>query len=68
MFMQGMPKRVERARVACLDFNLQKHRMHMGIQVVISDPAELERIRAREADTTKERIQKVRCFRLKFAA
>lgn len=33
--------------------------MHMGIQVVIDDPDELERIRARESDITKERIQKI---------
>ena len=30
---QGMPKRVKDAKIACLDFNLQKARMHMGIQV-----------------------------------
>jgi T-complex protein 1 subunit alpha len=30
---QGMPKRVACAKIACLDFNLQKARMHMGIQV-----------------------------------
>lgn len=30
---QGMPKRVKNAKIACLDFNLQKARMHMGIQV-----------------------------------
>ena len=30
---QGMVKRVPNAKIACLDFNLQKQRMHMGIQV-----------------------------------
>lgn len=30
---QGMPKRVASAKIACLDMNLQKARMHMGIQV-----------------------------------
>lgn len=30
---QGMPKRVVGAKIACLDMNLQKQRMHMGIQV-----------------------------------
>jgi T-complex protein 1 subunit alpha len=30
---QGMPTRVSPAKIACLDFNIQKHRMHMGIQV-----------------------------------
>jgi len=29
---QGMPKGVQRARLACLDMNLQRARMHMGIQ------------------------------------
>ena len=29
---QGMPKGVTGARVACLDMNLQRARMHMGIQ------------------------------------
>lgn len=57
--MQGMPKRVEKARIACLDMNLQKTRMMMGVQVLVSDPAELEKIRQRELDITKERIQKI---------
>lgn len=30
---QGMVKRVVQAKVACLDMNLQKARMHMGVQV-----------------------------------
>ena len=38
---------------------LEQARMHMGISVVVTDPAELERIRARESDITKERIQKI---------
>lgn len=32
---QGMAKRVVQAKVACLDMNLQKARMHMGVQVTI---------------------------------
>jgi T-complex protein 1 subunit alpha len=32
---QGMPKRVANAKIACLDMNLQKARMHMGIQVLL---------------------------------
>lgn len=31
----------------------------MGVQVLVSDPAELEKIRGREADITKERIEKI---------
>ena len=30
---QGMPRRVLKARIACLDMNLQKARMMMGVQV-----------------------------------
>ncbi|KAK9810134.1 hypothetical protein WJX72_005428 [[Myrmecia] bisecta] len=56
---QGMPKRVTPAKIACLDMNLQKQRMHMGVQVLVTDPKELERIRERESDITKERIQKI---------
>ncbi|KAG6504955.1 hypothetical protein ZIOFF_037303 [Zingiber officinale] len=56
---QGMPTRVSPAKIACLDFNLQKTKMQMGIQVLVTDPRELEKIREREADITKERIQKL---------
>ncbi|KAI4387194.1 hypothetical protein MLD38_005043 [Melastoma candidum] len=56
---QGMPIRVAPAKIACLDFNLQKTKMQMGVQVVVTDPRELEKIRQREADMTKERIEKL---------
>ena len=54
-----MPKSVRSARIACLDMNLQKARMHFGVQVLVTDPAELERIRERELDITRERVQKI---------
>ncbi|KAG1354449.1 hypothetical protein COCNU_07G005610 [Cocos nucifera] len=44
---QGMPTRVAPARIACLDFNLQKTKMQMGVQVLVTDPRELEKIRQR---------------------
>ena len=56
---QGMPKRVGPARIACLDMNLQKARLAMGVQVLITDPTELEKIRQRESDITRERVQKI---------
>uniref|UniRef100_R7W681 T-complex protein 1 subunit alpha n=1 Tax=Aegilops tauschii TaxID=37682 RepID=R7W681_AEGTA len=46
---QGMPTRVTPARIACLDFNLQKTKMQMGVQVLVSDPRELEKIRERSS-------------------
>ena len=30
---QAMPRRVEGAKIALLDFNLQKHRLQLGVQV-----------------------------------
>ena len=56
---QGMPRRVSPARVACLDMNLQKARLQMGVQVLVTDPAELEAIRRRESDIAKERVGRI---------
>ncbi|CAM6098749.1 unnamed protein product [Calypogeia fissa] len=56
---QGMAKSVSPARIACLDLNLQKSKMQMGVQVLVTDPRELEKIRDRESDITKERIEKI---------
>ena len=62
---QGMPTFVESSgdgtpvRIAMLDMNLQRHRMGMGVQVIVKDPAEIENIKKREMDITKERIRKI---------
>ncbi|XP_023945984.1 T-complex protein 1 subunit alpha [Bicyclus anynana] len=56
---QQMPKKIINAKIACLDFSLQKTKMKMGVQVLVSDPEKLEAIRARELDITKERLQKI---------
>ncbi|XP_022238985.1 T-complex protein 1 subunit alpha-like isoform X2 [Limulus polyphemus] len=56
---QAMPKKVTGAKVACLDFGLQKVKLHLGIHVLITDPGKLEAIRKRESDIIKERIEKI---------
>uniref|UniRef100_A0A023FK05 T-complex protein 1 subunit alpha n=1 Tax=Amblyomma cajennense TaxID=34607 RepID=A0A023FK05_AMBCJ len=56
---QAMTKKVTGAKIACLDFNLQKAKMYMGVQVLVTDPEKLEAIRQREMDITKERISKI---------
>jgi len=56
---QQMPRSVKGAKIACLDFSLQKSKMKMGVQVLVTNPDELEAIRDRESDITKERIQKI---------
>eukprot|EP00977_Amphora_coffeiformis_P014897 scaffold4244_cov167-Amphora_coffeaeformis.AAC.10 len=61
---QGMPTRVDGTteapiKVALLDMNLQRHRMAMGVTVQVKDPEEVERIKQREMDLTKEKIQMI---------
>jgi len=56
---QQMPKRVVNPKIACLDFNLQKTRLKLGVQILVEDPEKLEGIRQRETDITKDRIQKI---------
>lgn len=55
----AMTKRIENAKIACLDFSLQKEKLKLGVQVLITDPQKLEAIRQRESDITKERIEKI---------
>jgi T-complex protein 1 subunit alpha len=63
---QGMPTRIDGAKgpggsgsvkVCLLDMNLQRHRMAMGVQIQVTDPKEVERIKQREMDLTKEKVQ-----------
>lgn len=42
-----MKKRVTNAKIACLDINLQKTRMNLGVHITIDDPEQLEAIRRR---------------------
>jgi T-complex protein 1 subunit alpha len=62
---QGMPTHIKAqdgengVKIALLDMNLQRHRMGMGITVTVTDPAEVERIKQRELDITKEKVQKI---------
>lgn len=55
----AMAKKVVNAKIACLDFSLQKEKMKLGVHVLVNDPAKLEAIRQRESDITKERIEKI---------
>jgi T-complex protein 1 subunit alpha len=33
-----MPTEIKNAKIACLDFNLNKFRLQLGIQVLVDDP------------------------------
>lgn len=49
LLFKGMPKRIVNAKIACLDFSLQKTKMKLGVQVVVTDPEKLDQIRQRYA-------------------
>ena len=44
---QLMTKRIINAKIACLDFSLQKVRMKLGVQIVVENPEKLDAIRRR---------------------
>lgn len=56
---QLMPSCIKKAKIACLDFNLNKFRLQLGIQVLVDDPKNLEMIRKKESDVLKSRINKM---------
>lgn len=53
----AMKKSIQGAKIAVLDFNLQKMKLQQGIAVKLTDPTKLEDIRRRESDVVKERIK-----------
>ncbi|KAJ4419922.1 chaperonin-containing T-complex alpha subunit Cct1 [Neurospora sp. IMI 360204] len=56
---QAMNTRVTDAKIACLDINLQKERMKLGVQITVDDPQQLEAIRARESGMIIERVEMI---------
>eukprot|EP00696_Hemimastix_kukwesjijk_P009228 gnl/Hemi2/21703_TR7231_c0_g1_i1.p1 gnl/Hemi2/21703_TR7231_c0_g1~~gnl/Hemi2/21703_TR7231_c0_g1_i1.p1 ORF type:complete len:554 (+),score=218.42 gnl/Hemi2/21703_TR7231_c0_g1_i1:48-1709(+) len=54
---QGMVQRVTGAKIALLDINLQKYKAPMGVTIRVNDPKQIEQIRQRELDITRDRIQ-----------
>lgn len=56
---QAMLKSVKNAKIACLDINLQKAKMALGVQINIDDPEQLEEIRKREYGIVIERVRMI---------
>lgn len=56
---QGMPAQVKGCKIACVDFNLSKTKMQMGVSILIEDPNELEKVRQKELDITKQRCCRI---------
>jgi len=56
---QAMPRRVLNAKIACVDFGLTKVKLHLGIQVLIESPDQMDAMKKEECDITKRRIDKI---------
>eukprot|EP00916_Digyalum_oweni_P003843 GHVL01006812.1.p1 GENE.GHVL01006812.1~~GHVL01006812.1.p1 ORF type:complete len:544 (+),score=97.13 GHVL01006812.1:32-1663(+) len=56
---QGMPTRLINPPIALVDFNLSRYRLQLGVQILVDDPKELEKIRQKEMDVIKVRIGKI---------
>ncbi|KAF5599402.1 t-complex 1 subunit alpha [Fusarium pseudoanthophilum] len=56
---QAMPTRIQDAKIAVLDMNLQKERMKLGVQITVDDPQQLEQIRARESGMILDRVEMI---------
>lgn len=54
-----MKKRVTGAKIACLDINLSKQRMHLGVHIQIDDPDQIEAIRRQESEIAIQRVKKI---------
>ena len=54
---QGMPTSLKDCKIAFVDFNLNKYRLAMGVQVLVHDPEALDKIRQAEMDVAKKRCQ-----------
>lgn len=56
---QEMPTSIKGAKIALLDFDLKKFRMGMSVNIVIDAPEELEKVRQKEMDITRDKIKKI---------
>ena len=56
---QAMKTKIVDAKIACLDLNLQRARMALGVHIVIDDPDQLEAIRKKEMELTTDKIKKI---------
>ena len=56
---QAMKSRITDAKIACLDMNLQKERMKLGVNITVDDPQQLEQIRQRESGMVMERVEMI---------
>jgi T-complex protein 1 subunit alpha len=53
---QQMPKMIKNAKIALIDFDLRKMALKFGVQMLINNPNEIEKMREKEISTIKDRV------------
>lgn len=56
---QAMVKQVTNAKLAIIDFGLQKAKMALGIQINLTDPEQVEQVKRREQELSLEKCRKI---------
>ena len=56
---QGMPMQLRNVKIACLDMSINRHKAQLGVQVLLNNSEELEKVRQMEMDITKVRCKKI---------
>lgn len=56
---QGMPSQLRNVKVACLDMSISRYKAQLGVQVMLNNSDELEKVRMMEMDITKCRCKKL---------
>jgi T-complex protein 1 subunit alpha len=56
---QGMPSQLRNVKIACLDMSISRYKAQLGVQVMLSNSDELEKVRMMEMDITKLRCKRV---------
>jgi T-complex protein 1 subunit alpha len=51
----AMPHSIKKAKIACLDFNLNKQKMGLGVSIVVKDAQKVEEIKQRYDGGNKKR-------------
>jgi len=56
---QAMPAFIKGVKIACLDIDLRRAKLKMGLTMVVNDPEELAKMHEKELEITKERIDSI---------
>lgn len=56
---RAMPAKVSKARIICIDIDLQQMKMGLSVKITTEDPETLEKIRAKEVSNSVERVKRL---------